>query len=155
MIKYGESCLYGANSVVEVDCQFMNIDSVTKKHQANQAIAPAFLRSLYEESQSPSPTTVSQSPPEDEALMLALSGSKEWGVVKKYIELKVQRLLDATRQSARAGMDPAETGLRFFIFDQLQAFGEDIIKYVEFPAKARAAQNIINSNDTQPNASST
>ena len=90
--------------------------------------------------------TEEEKPQESEDLMLQLSQSQEWIHLKKYITDKTEKLLDITRQASRSSMDPAETGLRFFIFDQLDAFATDIINHVEMLANARKATEILKSN---------
>jgi len=122
----------------------METEKILKKHKANEALVPAFMKEVYDQSREEVVPT--EDPIKDEDLMLGLSSSNEWKILKRYINLKMDRLLELTRQSARGGMNPEETGLRFFVYDQLEAFGQDIISYVERAKNARMAGTVLKSN---------
>lgn len=117
---------------------------VLKKQAASQPLPPKFMRDIY--SQVKDETAKEEKPSESEDLMLQLSQSEEWKHLKRFMETKMDKLLELTRLSARSNMDPAETGLRFFIFDQLDAFAKDIVSHVEMPANARKAEELLKSN---------
>lgn len=120
------------------------MDEILKKQVANAPLAPKFMHDVY--AQTNKAEIPEEKPLEDEQMMTQLSQSPEWKVLRRYMRHKMDVLLDLTRASARQSADPAETGIRFFVYDQLSAFGEDVISYVERAAKAKEASAMLKSN---------
>lgn len=106
------------------------------KQEAEQAVpyAPYYIQEMYEEIKEPKVT-----PGEHTDKVLAdLALSDAWKVLKKYINDKRARLEEMTREAARADrFDLQATGYRFLIYDQIDAFAQDIISRVENVVKIK------------------
>lgn len=113
---------------------------LSNKQEAEQALpyAPYYIQEMYEESKDSEVT-----PGEHTDKVLAdLANSDAWRVLKKYINDKRRRLETMTRESARGDkFDLQATGYRFLIFDQIDAFAQDIISRVENVSKIRKLSN--------------
>lgn len=118
-------------------------EQIKAQQAAEQAIVPppgpAFIQEIVKENAEADKKEVH--PDEDVALLMELSKSDAWKVLKRYIETKQKRLADMTAQSVRAqAFDLQNTGFRYLIQDQVTNALNDIIKQVENPAKMKAIE---------------
>ena len=114
---------------------------MSNKQAAKQALpyAPHFMKEVLEQANK---EPVIEPGEHVDKLMMELSQSEAWLVLKKYINEKRKRLEAMTRQSVRG--DPfnlQNTGFRYMIFDQVDAFAEQIISRVESPAKVKKLED--------------
>lgn len=77
-------------------------------------------------------------PEEDSKLLLELSQSDSWKVLKRFITRKKQRLSEMTADSVRkSNFDLNNIGFRYLIFDQVAAALDSVINHVENQAKIK------------------
>lgn len=115
----------------------MSNEDIVRKQNASQAMPghPAFLNDLYKEKEEPK---VKKGTAEK---LIQGSESEFWTILKGFINRRREQLEQMTRESVRKdGFDLANTGFRYLIFDQVDAFAKDLISYVENPARLKVMQ---------------
>lgn len=115
-------------------------DQIKARQEAEQAIVPppgpAFIQDIVRENEQATKKEVH--PDEDVELLMNLSQSDAWKVLKAYIQRKQTRLAEMTAQSVRqSAFDLQNTGFRYLIQDQVTQALEDVIKQVENPQKMK------------------
>lgn len=114
-----------------------NEETIKKKQSAEQAVpyAPHFMREVLE--QSKEDVTIEPGEHVDKVL-LELSQSEAWKILKTFINEKRKRLETYTRESVRAdSFDLQNTGFRYLIYDQVDSFAQDIIDRVDGVARMK------------------
>jgi hypothetical protein len=110
-------------------------EKIIKEQAAKQAPVPPqeFIRPVIEQSRAEPRTEPGE---HRDRIMAEFAGSEAWKLLKQYLTNKRNRLEKLTRSSVRQDQfDLQATGFRYLIFDQLDAFVNDIINHVENVAK--------------------
>lgn len=118
----------------------MTPEQIKAKQAAEQAVipapGPAFIQEVVKENEKAEKQEAH--PEEDVKLLMELSQSDAWKILKRYIKRKQERLAQMTAESVRkSAFDLQNTGFRYLIQDQVTNALEDVIKQVENPAKMK------------------
>lgn len=113
------------------------MDNKTKKQYAEQAPPPAFLKSVLTQSKKEPEMTPGEN---RDRVMAEFAKSDAWKILRKYMEAKLVMLAKQLRDNSQdSGLE--EIGFRFLVADQVNAFTQQIINYVETVPKVMEAQN--------------
>jgi len=107
--------------------------------KSQQALAPSFFQSVTEESSK----VIKRKPKkQDEDILVQLAENDAWQRVKDIIKDMRISLWEATRVMSRESKTLEELGLRYAIFDQVDAAYQSVIDLVELPYEARKYERL-------------
>lgn len=127
-------------------------EQILKRQAAEQAPIPApgplHIADTLKEAKAEDKTV---DPDADVKLLIELSQSDAWDVVKRYINRKKVKLSRMTAEASRtSNFDLANVGFRYLIFDQVSAALDSVITYVENAAKMKLMERNFEDGEDTP-----